>query len=132
QTGPLRQPDWRSAPCESCSQNPSTDRQTPITYAAKLPAVRRHDLDGAERLGRDAGCFEGLAFAVVVIGADDLVVSEAVDKRVLAIKLDTAAHSLRMHANNDDYSVAGVYELLRLEAIFGPRLSPVPKPAFNA
>src|SRR6266516_6122848 len=88
--------------------------------------------EGLGRLRRDAGCFEGLLFAVVVIGADDLVVSEAIDERVLAIKLDTAAHSLRVHANNDDHSVAGVYELLRLEAPLGPRVSPVPEPAFNA
>ena len=53
-------------------------------------------------------------------------------ERVLAIKLDAAAHSRRVHANNDDHSVVDVYELLWLEAPFGPRVSPVLEPAFNA
>src|SRR5205814_662971 len=100
-----------------------TGRWPVCISGARWPLLRLRDRRDGSALTR-RGCLDGLVFAVVVVGADDLVASDAIHQRVLAIKLHAAARSLRVHANNHDHSGAGVYELLWLDVPFGPRVCP--------
>src|SRR5436305_1015761 len=59
-------------------------------------------------------------------------ITSALPLPVARLDLDAAASSLCLHANEDDNRVAGVNELLRLDAPCSPRGSPLLKPACHA
>src|SRR5437764_13151227 len=84
------------------------------------------------RLLRQAHGFEGFVSVVEVVDPRDQAAAYPVDERVRAVDLDAAAAPLCLHPNKDHYRVAGVDELVQLDAPLSPRFSPVLKPPRQA